>query len=239
VNRNETWKLYKAGDTKAAIEQFQTDCIQSDSYQAIANLGLAYFFSGQLDDAKCYLDKWSQCKAPRMDSAYVWAGVVRWVLNHPEEACQVWRSGLDCEYRDPAGGVTLPLLLYFAACIYSDKRGLTEATSLIVERTATPRATNWPGPIGHFVTGSITEDELIARAADSNSQLRVSRQMQMVHSYLGVHSLLEGSRSKFTDRLNRCTQIEESRFEPEGILARFEMRLPLTFHSTSCGLNNS
>jgi tetratricopeptide (TPR) repeat protein len=224
MDPNKGWELFKAGQVQQALEQFRKDYAEKPWQQTLANLGLGYLYAGQLDRAMEFLDGWAQWRRPRMHGAYLWTGVVRWLLNEPVDACTVWVAGLDCSYQDPAGGLELPLVLHFAAVDHPEAGEPKGALDLIHQRLASACAKHWPGPIGKFVVGSLTEQELNEITSNDPHQPRRMQRLAQVQFYAGVLALSDKQRPAFYERMGKCITIPESQYSHEAMLAKHELK---------------
>jgi hypothetical protein len=187
-------------------------------------LGQGYLHAGQLDDAKRILDEYNELpEGKKMESAYAWAGVPQWLLKNPIDACDKWKIGLECQYRDMSGGMHSPLLLYFASTTHPEAFDREKAKMLIRERAASPKSIYWPGPIGKFLLGEITEEQLREEASKMPYEPKKEKQFGMVHFYSGVLALGKGNKAKYLERMKRCADIRESKMSPEGFLAQHEL----------------
>ena len=160
-----------------------------------------------------------------MESTHVWAGVPRWLLGDPADACKMWEIGLECQYRDMAGGMHSPVLLYFASLRHPDAFDPKKALSLIGKRAASPKVIHWPGPIGSLLLGEMTEQQLNHEASQMPYEPSRKGRFGMVHFYAGVLALAEGKRSTYLERMRKCIEIRESKLNPEGFLAHHELNV--------------
>lgn len=218
------WNLLMAGRIQEALAHFHKEHQRKPYYRTLSQLGFGYLYAGDLSKAQEYFDEYANLETPRLEDAYCWAGVVRWLQNNPVDACKVWTAGLDCDYRDDAGGMTLPLLLHFGAVRAPTAFRLEEAEALITDRLLSPRGpVFWPGPLGQFVLNHLTEEDLRLKALAAPNPWERQGQFAQVEFYAGVVALRDRDPASFLDRMAKCLAVEESPDIHERFLARHEV----------------
>lgn len=228
----EALNLLASGRAGEALKALQEEHSKTPSYLTMGAVGLAHLSLGNLSKAREYLDAWTKVKMPKMDSAFLWAGVVRWLEKSYVEACNIWRAGLDCDYRDAAGGIEVPLLLYFAGIRYPEISDLGEVTRLLDDRLNSWRAMHWPAPLGRFVLNRISEQEADGTARATLSTSVQFQRLAKVEFWAGVIALREHDQVSFLDRMHRCAASPESNLTHEGYLARHELGQEVTTEAT-------
>jgi lipoprotein NlpI len=187
------------------------------SYQTGSDLGIALVLNGHHDQAQVLFQKMTEDDADSDDS-FIWLGAVFWLLGNSPSAVGTWLAGLTCKYTDGGGGMHIPLLLYFAAI--RDQRAFDKkkAIALIKQRAASDWADNWPGPIGRFLAGAVSEKQLLeiaAQESDPNLPLEVAQ----AHFYLGVRALEDRQKSVFSCEMNKCAEQKDVEEIPEFHIA--------------------
>ena len=218
------------GRCEEAIRYFEVCQSELPRHRALANLGQAFLFSGQLDKAVPILDEWAGLRQPRMEYAYILSGTVRWLRDEIKEACRIWTDGLDCDYRDASGGVSVALLLYFASVVFPDCQSSNKAAKLLKKSLKSHRATNWPGQVAHFLLGQLSKDDLFHSARHADNELDLNKRVGCAEFYSGVHFHTKKKRADLNGSLCRSLNMDSSKYTVEGLLAqcelnRFEMRM--------------
>jgi len=219
--REEGWALVESGRYTEAIKKLQEEFKQDKETATATSLGLAYLLAGNPSAALTVFDgtlsdRWVST------GHYAFAGIARWLLGRKKEAATVWKKGIGCQYADAAGGMELPLLLYFAAVREPSSFALSKAKDMI--RTATKHrwAKSWPGPLGGFVLGQMSEAEIRDAAVFSNEDITRCQTAQ-VEFYVGIKALEARDSRPFKRQMKVCVKIPNWYLENEYHLARGEV----------------
>jgi hypothetical protein len=154
--------------------------------------------------------------------SYASAGIARWLLDETDEAVKLWVEGLDCDYRDEAGGMELPLLLFYAAVRRPKAFRKSEAKKLIKEALKSSWATNWPGPLGRLVLKEIDESQT-RELAKFDHPFVESQNVNELEFYCGVLALEAGDETEFDRRMQVCYETPGAEINNEWHIAHFEV----------------
>jgi hypothetical protein len=149
-------------------------------------------------------------------------GVCEWVLDQPQAAVQAWRDGLNCSYRDTAGGLYPRLLLWFAGVVTGDQSLVAEAVSLIKHTLQSPRAVKWPGVLGRYVLGQASQDELWREAVEGDIRAKFPFLQRKALFFVGVIALVNEEYKRARGCFRACTHMFPTAFENDLYLARHE-----------------
>jgi hypothetical protein len=162
---DERWTLLRQGRTELGIrlmrESFDAEATPSTAME----LGNAYLFVRDYQAAWEHFDEFNRSGHSSADVFLAMAGTAQWCMNLANDAVATWHVGVSAEYTDLAGGITTPLLLYFASSVQSDQfSGMREEIlELLRSRVQSRFAKRWPGPIAEYSVGHIDETALQAR----------------------------------------------------------------------------
>jgi tetratricopeptide (TPR) repeat protein len=221
MTKKSGWDLLQSGNFRGAIKVLRQEHKSRPSKGTLNNLGVAYLCLGDGHTAKKFFDEALAMPLPDTGT-HALAGVTRWVLGERADAVRMWTAGLDCEYRDYAGGMELPLLLFYAAARDPAVYAMGQARNLIREALKSSWAENWPGPLGRFVLKQIDEKEA-RREAEFDQPEVMARQMNELEFYAGVIAYLAGNDEQFMDRMRRCALTPRCEVSNEWYLARYEV----------------
>jgi hypothetical protein len=214
------WALLESGQYTEAIEKLEQEFAADKDPLTGANLGLACLLAGNPARAVAVLDGMLDDRSVTT-AEYAMAGIARWLLGRKKEAVVVWKKGIGCQYTDAAGGMELPLLLYFAAVSEPGLLALPKARLTVSTATKHPWAECWPGPLGAYVLEDLSETEVRRAAVFSNRDITRCQTAQ-VEFYVGVKALESGDRHAFKGQMQVCADIPNWYLENEYHLARFE-----------------
>jgi tetratricopeptide (TPR) repeat protein len=215
------WELLQAEKEKTALKLLKEAAKMDPTLPTLSGAGTAFLWAGAYHDAKALFDEMVN-SSPEVEAGYEWSGVASWLLADPTEAVRVWKNGLSARYRDAAGGVDIPLLLYFASVRRPDVANVAEIKHLLAERLKSSWARNWPAPLGKFVLGKITEAKLRQEALDPDDDFAQREQTARVSFYVGVVALERGDKNAYEEGLRTCKDVPDNEDVCEFHLARWE-----------------
>jgi hypothetical protein len=154
---------------------------------------------------------------------FISRGVSEWLDGREEAAIVAWRDGSRAQLDDAAGGVTIPLLLFFASIKRSDQALRKSSEAALRQRCKGRAIRNWPGPVARFITGDLDEAELIAAMSDPVALKE--RQSCQAEFYIGIVRLALGDQRGHVEFLARsCAHHPVSLLECEYFLAHAELK---------------
>ena len=133
---------------------------------------------------------------------FIYSGIANWLLNNKSEAIKLWLEGQQCVYQDAAGGVIIRLYQYFAAIKTNDEylknNGIQGIATLLRKKTSS----NWPGPIGFYICGIITESQLLSYI--STIPILRERNLCQANFAIAIMKLEVGDIHAYYDKLRDC-----------------------------------
>src|SRR3972149_49542 len=200
-----------------------------DSSGYYMNRGLCLLNMNRPEDA---LKDFRECirLSPDADAGYISAGIALWWLKKQQEAIQTWQQGLGAKYRDAAGGVEVPALLYFGAFHLANAKMETKARSLLKRKWRPRLAKIWPGPIAGFLLGEMDEETFLVKQTYPHPNLE-SRRLCQAHFWVGVSYLRQGNqeRYKYHLQLSLLTNaVIESEYYPSKSELQTRINVPPT-----------
>ena len=93
---------------------------------------------GRYRDAATLYDKILEMSPPATRFDFILRGVMEWVEGREEAAIAAWQGSYKADWCDAAGGVTTPLLLFFASIKRSDqslRKSSQAGTQATLQRT--------------------------------------------------------------------------------------------------------
>lgn len=218
------WDLLKQGKYEQAIPLFYKAYEkEKPGIGAEADLGgvaLAYLLN---DQPKLAAEVLVEVLSLKHAGTYYFAlaGVAQWISGEPDQGVSLWKAGRTAGYADAAGGMELPLLLYYASVRNPKLVTLTQANRQVKQQLKHPWASSWPGPLGAFVIDEISEKKIHELAVFKHEQV-TRRQTLQVEFYVGVKAEQLGDHGKFASQMKLCASSAECESETEFYLARHE-----------------
>jgi hypothetical protein len=205
---------------------------REQSYNSYYLRGSLRLRTGDLEGARQDFLQYRYPKTSVFRPEVRWVGVVLWLQGKPEEACEDWaneiarRRAKEISHTDPAGGVLLPALLWWA----SAHPGLERWRKLAVEelrrrwRTKWCQASRWPGPLAPFLLGQRSAEALLAYVEAEFPPDWVDTRCQ-AHFYVGARALDAGDEAGYRRELALAAPRDGLALanEEEYYLARFEL----------------
>lgn len=185
------------------LKQFKDNYDKDATAAHTMELGVAYLWLQQYENAWAHFRKAITQFPSSMSSFYGMAGTAKWCLGGIDEAIRQWQNGLDCEYADTNGlGVHLPLLLFSGSVLSPGSYETDTAIMLLKEKAKGYRIEDWPGPIARMVLGELSETEIQKECASADLLENQERQW-LISFYDGVISYADGERARFVGIMKR------------------------------------
>jgi hypothetical protein len=233
--RKNALDLLFAGRVQSAIKQLVREYKSEPDGSEAMSLGVAYLWIEDYHSAWVHFSHaQTEVRVP-FDSLFSMAGVAKWCLNRPLAAVEEWSFGLRCPYTDGAGGVELPLTLYFASVVRPAVYSQSEAKQLLTKKANRGWIRNWPGPLAKYVAGQI--DEKTLRVKCDNEPCGESTFCHWESDFhLAVVKRAQGNRGGFKKAMRQVAAVSATNYQtdqdlflsklwsPEFYLARFESR---------------
>jgi lipoprotein NlpI len=141
-------------------------------------------------------------KQASSDGDFIAQGVAYWLSGRLGEAVESWQRGRTAGYNDAAGGVEIPLLLYFASVKRADAGLEKQAMRNLKSTLQSNRTVNWPGPLAVFSLHRITEGELLTKV--SAQPFLMERQSCQADFWIAVKMLKQGDINRYLKKLTEC-----------------------------------
>jgi tetratricopeptide (TPR) repeat protein len=210
------WTLLRAGEEEQekGLREIQRAYILERSPSKIKELGVAYLWLYQYQQALEHFHKAIKEFHSTLSSFYGMAGVAKWCLGEPSEAISQWRAGLRAQYADTSGlGVKMRLLLFFVSVVRSDLLDNGSVRKLLQEVTADRRLRYWPGPIAQYILGEITADEFQAFCKSTSPRQptneRDTRNRQWLAEFYRTLKLGLSTQSMFKESMRKLSDTDQ------------------------------
>lgn len=185
------WQLIKDGHYREACTLADTEYGQQKDALCLRNKVLALLCLGEFEESLQTSQTIIDLTKGTTDSDFIFQGVAHWLSGADGKAIVSWKNGLNCSYTDAAGGIEIPVLLYYAAARKGDATLADESLKLLSSKLD-PAIRQWPAPIGAYLLGQITKED-VATAISQNAVLKAKQQCQACFAF-GVKEL--ASRNK-------------------------------------------
>lgn len=211
------YDLIKEKRWEEAVEQADKDFSETGNVLHLNNKVKVLLLIGEYSKAVDLAEELS--KKSRTDNEVIYSGIGLWLLGEREKAIDKWKSGLDADYSDAAGGITIPSLLFFASIFMKSDSLMNEAKKRIEKIMKNKESQNFPGIIGLVLLGredavAVLEKEM----ALSGSDTMKNRKKCKILFYHLVILHRESKTDDFSKYLNEVIGTE-AYLEPEYFLA--------------------
>lgn len=137
-------------------------------------------------------------------------GIALWLSGLREAACHYWANEIKrirSQRMDPSDGIASAALLWWAAAHHEQRGWRKLATSELRQMRSKPtlRARGWPGPIGDFLLGDISEEMLLWAASSCPGTLQ-QRYCLQAWFYIGANRLALGDRQGYIDSVAQARE---------------------------------
>jgi hypothetical protein len=220
-----TWELIKAGQYEMACDNADREFHESGSLLSFRNKIFALLVLGRYADSANLCETIIQKSGGDSDSDFIFLGVSQWLLERYSEAIDTWKKAKHTKYTDAAGGVEIPLMLFYASISLKDNSLNLKACNDLGKIYRPRRPKMWPGPIAGYVLEEISEDEL--RSEISKQAILHEKQLCQAEFYIGSMRYKSGNIQGYYQAMHDALgQGPSSLVKPEFYLARkiIEMR---------------
>lgn len=202
----EQWDLIRKGYVEEGISLMQQTFEATPNPSTLVNLGLGYLWTERYEDVCRLFVAWMDRYRTSMEIYFALIGVAQWCLNDPIAATESWRSGLEAQHLDMAGGMESPLLLWLSAVLRQDKAAQAKALHVLEAKVKNSKAKHWPGPLGRFVLGDIDEKSLSELSKGRNGEETSLRRSWQISFYKIIWSVRTSDVSR--DKFLRLLRVE-------------------------------
>jgi hypothetical protein len=217
------WKQIKGGKKKEIVERLKKRVKRNPSWPSLMDLGLAHLVGNDLHEACCVFDQLIE-KEPQFSANFEYKGLCHWLMNNRKESVGAWQKGLKCQYTDAAGGMQIPLLLFFASVRHPPTFDQQKAEHLIKKILTKDWADDWPAPLGKYLLEMIDYQQLV-ECGKEYDYVR-TKDLRVVF-YHGVMALKKDDVVEFKYRMQECSKITGLDCEYEYLLACHEANAKL------------
>lgn len=225
------WELIRAGDSDAGIERLRRAYARDRSASNVMALGEAYLWLKDYRAARGHFLAAIDQQFIIADCYYGMAGTASWCLRDREKAVLQWREGLKCGYTDAAGGITLPLLLFFASAANPGLVAGEEVRQELDRRLRRHWARNWPAPLGQFVLGRIDHEEAFRGYPRYPQQPEAHLQLArwQINFYVAVLENAKGNKARYRELMRAAAETTVEDFDPKNELYLGKVHYPEFF----------
>jgi lipoprotein NlpI len=207
----------RQGNFDAAIADFNVD-IKLDPKYALAhyNLGHATYFKGDLDGTLADLDDALKLD-PELKLAYYIRGIVLHAQGHRQEALAELQKSLGFNFANAA---------FWVWILETEMNQTGLARKDLTDAMAKPQTFNlgeWPTPVGNFLLGKATQEDLLALAQQDAPPDEKADRLCQAWFYIGVSKQvvgdIAGARDSFTKAIAQNAKGSEESVEAARMLA--------------------
>jgi hypothetical protein len=168
----EMWELLRQGRLEEAIRVTRDEYAKDLKNPSLAiRLGVGYLWLRDWETAWKHFSDFTEGYPSTTDFAFKYAGAAKWCAGDRAAAVAEWKQGIDVDYADMGGGITIPLHLYFAAAVKPDLMPMGEAVELLQLRLQAKPHNGWPGYLAKLVLGEISYESAITQSKSDVSHL--------------------------------------------------------------------
>ena len=217
-----TWELviqkrFDEACKRADLDYEKTKDIFSLKNKVFALLNLNKY-QETIDLCNCLIE----ARQGESESEFQLKGVAYWMLNDTEKAVEIWKEGLKSKFKDAAGGVEIPAMLFFAAVSMSNKGLEKESLKLLKKRVKSKSVINLPGAIALYLLGRINEERMFSIIEDQTAI--IARQLCQANFYVAINKKACGEFDANKKYLYQAvSQAPSSFLKPEFYLAQNEI----------------
>jgi len=209
----DAWCKLRAGQIEDALSQMVSEYKRDTGNPSAAiQIGVTYMWLGEWQRAWEHFRGFIENSSTSTDVMAKFAGVAKWCAGDRVLAIQQWKLGLDADYTDPSGGVTIPLHLYFAAAACPTMLSIAEMDSLIRQPTREQIGVGYPGLLARVALGELSSAGALREAQETDPH--GSRQHPWkIAFWEGVHQLASGNKHRFLKQMSVVADLDWEDFD--------------------------
>jgi hypothetical protein len=219
-NKMSVWELIVSDKFEEACAQADHEVSATGSKFELGNKMIALLKLGRFGEAEAICTRFCEDNI-RYKTTWEWMylGVSRWLQQNRAGAIQAWSDAASSKFFDAAGGVDYRMALLYAAL----SEGLADLElRMRRELRQFARVRAWPGPLAGFVSGMVSEADVLENVEPRIAALR-ARQSCQAEFCLGICETAESKKLEhFWRAAMDCGQ--QSYLEPEHHLAAYEFK---------------
>ncbi|HYE11067.1 MAG TPA: hypothetical protein VEF53_12885 [Patescibacteria group bacterium] len=192
--------MIEKGEYHEAIKAADDEYAKTSSNLSLRNKIFALLITKRFDDAIATCDYLISKESGESESDFKFKGTALWNQNKRQEAIDTWKSGVNSKFTDAAGGIEVPLLLYFAAVKTNNVLLKTEAVKSLKKVVKSSKSKNWPGPLGALILENVDENALLSYVSTQPS-LR-AKQLCQANFYIAIKNLENGNIDRARQLIN-------------------------------------
>lgn len=203
------WLMIKDGEFEQACRQADIEFGLTGNHFQLHNKLKALMHLKKYEEVISLCKKLTLLKKesnPHLDlsssNEFIYSGIANWLLNKKSKAIKLWLEGQHCVFQDAAGGVIIRLYQYFAAIKTNDEYLKNKAIHGIATLLRKKTSSNWPGPIGFYICGIITESQLLSYI--STIPILRERNLCQANFAIAIKKLEVGHIDAYYDKLSDC-----------------------------------
>ncbi|AMR30741.1 hypothetical protein A0256_04545 [Mucilaginibacter sp. PAMC 26640] len=202
INQLDPWLIIQNNEFEKAIKLIDLDFEKNRNPFVLQNKIFALFHLNKYEDAIILSEKLIGFQKAESENAFKSSGIANWILGNTAKAMEVWQQSQNCLYKDASGGVEIQLFLYFSGIKTGQDSLKAEAVKTVKKLLKSKRATNWPGPLGHYLINDITDIELFSYV--SAIPIFKERQLCQAHFVSAIKILETGNKDEYYKKLMDC-----------------------------------
>jgi hypothetical protein len=199
MNEPSVWDLVKEDRFEEACASADREYEETGSYPVLRNKMIALMMLGKFDEAISISRMIIKSTNGRIDFDFIFLGAIYWIKREYAVAVSIWKEGLNAGYTDAAGGVEIPMLLFFAAVHTQDPVLKKEADKMLKKKIKSKTSVNWPAALGNYLVGAISEDVL--HQSFSENPILKSKQKCKADFYAALMRLMNGEKLGYVEKL--------------------------------------
>ncbi len=210
VLKQSVWQALSDGDFEEAIELADQEHSRTGSIFPLRNKVFALLHLHRYHEVTELCKSIMRSTNNESDSDAIFCGVGYWLIGRESEAIEVWKLGYKSPYTDAAGGVDIPLLLFYSGTRIGSRDLIESSRGYLRKTSHRGRQTDWPRPVADYVLGRMDKDGLLG-SMDNNSSLRAKQKCQ-ADFYIGVMAFLKGEEQAALEAMKSCVSTSSSSF---------------------------
>jgi hypothetical protein len=196
------WELIKIGKFHEACQKADEEFSANQDILPLRNKVFALLHLRKYEELTELSSELIKIRNGETERDFVYSGIGYWALNEKQKAIEIWKQGESAKYTDAAGGIEIPIILYFAGIKLKDENLKKESLQKLKKLLKSKAAINWPAPIGTYIIDKITKEELLTKVV--NIDILRERQLCQAYFVIAIKELDKGNVDGYKQNLTEC-----------------------------------
>lgn len=199
----DAWDRLRNGDNDEALRVMLQEYRKDNTLSSAIQLGVVHMLLYEWRLASKHFEDFIRHSKHSADVMFKLLGTAKWCSGDEEGAIVAWQRGLDTDYSDSSGGVTIPLHLYFASLSSFNYLNVTKIEEQLLPFS---QKIEYPGLLASVALGNMDVEVALRYAGKSDPHGEVEHQWKILF-WNGLYQLKCRNYKAFRERMTVSSNV--------------------------------